>query len=217
MGTGLYISLSKALCCWPTVWIQPIDKFGLLRGTFFKILSHYSKMETFHIKSGFLNSLEKLEVWATLDTHSGMAMTAGHQEGVCSPIHDCPPFSSAHYLNLFTHLYTHLAPPGLWGWKPCSTLYLAGMEYHVWPVSSEFSTGEETTFSFYLFALNHSPPISTCVPLLFLSPYLLPPRSLGRESLFRECKITQTDAHYQALALPSVSGSSVAGAPKVLC
>lgn len=180
MGTGLYISLSKALCCWPTVWIQPIDKFGLLRGTFFKILSHYSKMETFHIKSGFLNSLEKLEVWATLDTHYGMAMTAGHQ-GVCSPIHDCPPFSFAHYPNLFTHLYTHLAPPGLWGWKPCSTLYLAGMEYHVWPVSSEFSTGEETTSSFYLFALNHSPPIST-VFLSYSLPFTFFPQEVWEEN-----------------------------------
>lgn len=80
--TGLYVSPSKALCCWPTGWNQPTDKFGLLHGTFFKILSHYSKMETFHIKSGFLTSLEKLEVLVTLDTHSGMTMTGGRQGAV---------------------------------------------------------------------------------------------------------------------------------------
>ena len=49
---------------------------------FFKILSHYSKMETFHIKYGFLNSVEKLEVLVTPDTHSGMAVTGGHREAV---------------------------------------------------------------------------------------------------------------------------------------
>lgn len=68
---------------------------------------------------------------------------------------------------------------------------------------SDLGTGEGTRSCFHCFVSNlFSLIVSTHSTPLISFPCSYPPRSLGRESLFRECKITKINALY--LVLPKV-------------
>lgn len=154
------------------------------------------------MKSGFLSYLKILEVLATLDIHSHMAVTGGHWKAAASWSRTCvlqfmtvPTVPFLIILTQFTYLHTYLAPAGLWGLKPCSTLYLAGTECHVWLVTSEHKRRNHIFLLSLCFKSFLSDSLHSYSPLI---PFLHPPRSPGGESLFRECKTTKMNVHYQA-------------------
>lgn len=84
--------------------------------------------------------------------------------------------------------------------KPCSTLDLAGTERHVWLVTSKHGGRNHVSLpSLHFKSLLSLSLHSYSAPSFF--PSLSLPRSLGRESLFREYKVTNINAHSVTRAL----------------
>ena len=80
---------------------------------------------------------------------------------------------------------------------------------------SDLGTGEGTRSCFHCFVSNlFSLTVSTHSTPLISFPCSYPPRSLGRESLFRDCKITKINALYPALPEVTVPRVRYAGRPR---